>query len=127
MPRRKRTPLVPLLLLLSAGCSASDNTGVACTTNIVYGVVVEVRDADTQAGIANIARGSVTDGAYTDSLRANGSTLTLSGAAERTGTYVVDIRATGYQGFNTTGVKVTGGTCHVTPQTVKVSLQKTKS
>jgi hypothetical protein len=120
--------LLLLLLATLAGCNASTNTApVVCTTQAVAGVNVVVRDADTQAGIASLARGAVTDGAYVDSLRANGSQTTMSAAYERTGTYVVEVRATGYQGFITTGVTVTKDQCHVIPQTVTVNLQKVKS
>ena len=122
-----RKPLV-LALTLAAGCTASNATDpVVCTTEARAGITVVVRDADTQAGIAALARGSVTDGAYVDSLRANDSTTTMSAAYERAGTYSVDVRATGYQGFVTTGVTVTKDQCHVNPQTVTVNLQKVKS
>ncbi|MBY0492169.1 MAG: hypothetical protein K2R93_20180 [Gemmatimonadaceae bacterium] len=122
-----RTPLL-LLLTLVAGCNASNNTDpIVCTTEARAGINVVVRDADTQAGLAAVARGAVTDGAYVDSLRANGSTTTMAAAYERPGTYVVDVRATGYQGFTTTGVTVTKDQCHVIPQTVTVALQKVKS
>lgn len=120
-----------MLLLFAfslAGCKASNNTDpIVCTTEARAGITVVVRDADTQAGIAALARGSVTDGAYVDSLRAVGSTTTMSAAYERAGTYVVDVRATGYQGFTATGIVVTKDQCHVIGQTVTVNLQKIKS
>jgi hypothetical protein len=117
-----------LLLVGLAGCTASNTTDpVVCTTEARAGITVTVRDAETQAGIAALARGAVSDGAYVDSLRANGSATTMSAAYERAGTYTVDVRATGYQGFTTTGIKVTKDQCHVIPQTVTVNLLKVKS
>ncbi len=117
-----------LALVLTLGCKASNSTDpIVCTTEARAGINVVVRDADTQAGIAALARGAVTDGAYVDSLRANGSTTTMAAAYERPGTYTVDVRATGYQGFTTTGIIVTKDACHVVPQTVTVNLQKVKS
>lgn len=124
IPMRVRS--LPLLLCL-AGCSASAPTDVVCTAVALPGVSVEVRDADTQAGLAAIARGAVTEGLFVDSLRAIGSSTTMQAAYERPGTYTVDVRATGYQPFTTVGVKVTKGECHVNTQTITVNLQKVRS
>lgn len=119
---------IVLVATVLMGCKASNNTDpIVCTTEARAGINVVVRDADTQAGIAALARGSVTDGAYVDSLRTYGSTTTLAAAYERPGNYTVDVRATGYQGFTTTGIIVTKDACHVVPQTVTVNLQKVKS
>lgn len=121
-----RVGCLPLLLTLAA-CSTSAPTDVVCTMVALPAVTVVVRDADTQAGLAGVARGAVVEGAYIDSLRAVGSATTMSAAYERPGTYSVDIRATGYQPFTTTGVKVTKDQCHVITQTVTVNLQKVRS
>lgn len=120
-----RALLVSIVLL--SGCKASNTTDVVCTLEARAGINVTVRDAETQAGIASIARGSATDGAYVDSLRANGSTTSLSGVYERAGTYTIEIRATGYEGYTTTNVRVLNDVCHVIPQQLTVNLQKSKS
>ncbi len=119
--------LIVVPLVLAASCKASNSTDVVCTLEARAGINVTVLDADTQAGLAGIARGSATDGAYVDSLRPGGSMTTLSGAYERAGTYTVEIRATGYQGYTTTNVRVLKDVCHVIPQALTVSLQKSKS
>lgn len=120
-----RSVLISMVLL--AGCKASNSTDVVCTLEARAGINVTVRDAETQAGLAGIARGAAIDGAYVDSLRPGGSTSTLSGAYERVGTYTVEIRATGYEGYTTTNVRVFKDACHVIPQQLTVSLQKAKS
>lgn len=123
-----RLATAALGVTMTAACrDAAAPDDILCTMEARAGIVVVVRDADTQAGLAAIARGSATDGAYVDSLRSNGSATTMSGAYERPGTYVVDVRASGYQPFTTTGIRVTKDQCHVITQTVTVALQRARS
>lgn len=115
MRRRADLLLLYLPVLPLAGCDVG-----ACTLNIVPGVEVEVKDRLTSEYLTTAPRGVVREGTYQDSLREAGYTLdvpprtiSLIGADERPGRYVVQIEAEGYQPWDTAGVRVNEGDCHV--------------
>ncbi|MDQ3223163.1 MAG: hypothetical protein M3Q75_06800, partial [Gemmatimonadota bacterium] len=69
-------------------------------------------------------RGVVREATFQDSLRIGSTTfenpprvVSLVGADERTGRYVVQVKADGYQPWDTAGIQVTADACHV--QTVR--------
>jgi hypothetical protein len=117
--------MAPRVLALSASLVTTRLVGAcsepgACTLNILPAVAVEVRDASTDAFIAGLVRGVVTDGAFEDSLRVIGSLdtdpevpTTLGGADERAGTYAVHLEGEAYEAWDTAGVRVTRDACHV--------------
>ncbi|HET9327547.1 MAG TPA: hypothetical protein VFQ05_12305 [Candidatus Eisenbacteria bacterium] len=99
-------PLKDLLLLpaLAAVLTSCDLPGApgACTHDFVPGIVVEVYDAETGARAAEGVDGWVFDGSYSDSLHldrksSTGEWLSLSGAGERPGDYVIRLRKPGYR------------------------------
>lgn len=109
-----------LLCLLAAPLTACQDPEVGCTLNILPAVEVEVRDAVSGEHLAVTPRGIARDGAFQDSLRVGSTTLsipplvvTMVGADERAGTYLVQLEAEGYQPWDTSGVVVTGDECHV--------------
>ena len=120
--------LLPGLALLAlAGCidSTTPGIGFGCTAHAAPGLDVEIRDRSTGVPIADSARGVAREGAYVDSLRpgtmlstAPSDLLSRVGAYERAGTYSIRIERAGYQPWDTAGVRVIAGTCHVT--TVRV-------
>lgn len=114
------------LLLLAAPLLTSCTDG-ACTLDVLPAVVVEIRDAVTGSPIAELARGSVRDGSYVDSLRPEGSSLdgvllSRAGAIEREGTYAVEVVHDGYVTWQRPGVRVGGDDCHVETVTLQANL-----
>ena len=116
-------PQTPLLFLtatltLLAGCRES--SGVICPAVALRAIEVEVRDEVTDEPRAELARGMVEDGSFTDSLRIIGydSSMvpTILGAGDdRPGMYEVRIERAGYEAWDTTGVRVRAGECGVIP------------
>ena len=108
--------LLCLTTLTLAGCESMG----ACTLNIEPGVEVEVRDRLTNEYLTVTPRGVVREGTFQDSLREGGQTLeipprtvSLIGADERPGRYVVQLDAEGYRPWDTVGVQAREGDCHV--------------
>ncbi len=124
MLERLKAPV--LLLTAAALLSACDTTG-ACDLSVHAGIVVEIRDAATDAPLAATARGAVRDGAYVDSLKPAGIenfTLARRAAAyERPGTYEVEVVHPGYATWQRIGVVVRPGGCHVQTAMLRALLQ----
>lgn len=116
---------VTALLALGA-CSSSPSDPIVCDASARAGITVTIKDAETMEPLATSARGVVRDGAYVDSLVLVGAD-TRAAAFERAGTYSVEVRLAGYQSFNTSGVRVTSGTCHVNAVVVPALLSKVRS
>jgi hypothetical protein len=120
-----------LLCLAGVGCAALDPRAgqVFCTHEMRPAVIVEIRDAQTNAPLAQQAFGAVREGAYVDSLRpaesltAEPSTLLSRAAAhERTGTYSIEVRRPGYATFTASNVRVDKDACHVLTARVQAAL-----
>ena len=123
--RRATLCLLPALL---AGCDMPGAPG-ACTAHVAPAIIVEVLDAETEAPAAEGVEGWVFDGSYSDSLRLSGMTstyewLTLSGAPERPGEYLIRLRKPGYQDWVMSHVRVGRDECHVLTRTVVARLQR---
>jgi hypothetical protein len=129
----KISTVLPLATLgLSAiGCSAliPDSGGYLCTADLRPAVIVEIRDAATNAPLALEASGVVREAAYTDSLRpaegltADPSTLYSRAAAhERPGVYSVEVKRPGYATFGVNDVRVDRDVCHVRTVRVQAAL-----
>jgi hypothetical protein len=112
------TPALGVILAM-AGC---DILGpVVCTTEIVPGIVVTVREVGTGVPLAQEATGTVREGGYVGPLLPHEATssdasaplVSLRGADERPGTYEVRVEREGYLPWFQTGVRVTRGRCHV--------------
>lgn len=116
-----------LVALLTLGaCSSASTDPIVCDASARAGITVTIKDAETQEPLAASARGVVRDGAYVDSLMLAGPDSRVA-AYERAGTYSVEVRLSGYQHFNTSGIRVTKGTCHVNAQVVPALLLKVRS
>jgi hypothetical protein len=116
-----------LMALFTLGaCSSSPTAPIVCDASARAGITVTIKDAETLVPLAANARGVVRDGAYVDSLVLVAPD-TRAAAFERAGTYSVEVRLTGYQNFNTSGVRVTAGTCHVNAVVVPALLVKLRS
>jgi hypothetical protein len=49
--------------------------------------------------------------------------VTMIGADERAGTYIVQLEAVGYQPWDTSGIRVTGNECHVRTASLTADLE----
>jgi hypothetical protein len=108
-----------VVLALAAACG--DDLEPACLPVVRAAVEVEVRDATTEELRAELARGLVQDGAFTDSLQVvrsdgpHGVASALGAAWERPGTYRIRIQREGYQPWDTSGVHVRADQCGASP------------
>ena len=111
-----------LTLLPLAAC---EDPGFACSADVRPAVEVEVRDAVSGEHLSVTPRGVAREGLFQDSLRVGSTTLsipplvvTMVGADERAGTYLVQLEAEGYQAWDTSSVRVTRDECHRSPGTL---------
>jgi hypothetical protein len=112
-----------LLPAILSGCDIMD-PGV-CTTDVQPAIVVQVRDAATQAPAAAGATGVLNDGSFTDAMQPadlSENTLELFGALERPGTYTVTVDKPGYQQWKQERVRVRDASCHVQTVTLQANL-----
>lgn len=114
-----------LLALPIAACQ--DQT--ACTLNTLPAIEVEVRDAGSGEPLSVTPRGVTRDGGFEDSLRVSNRTiddpplvLTMIGADERAGTYVVQLEAEGSLPWDTSGIRAVRDECHVRTVTFTAAL-----
>jgi hypothetical protein len=106
-------------ILLSVCSSLSCGAGpVLCSPSSQLAIAVRPEEAGTGVSIAGLTTGTVQAGTYADSLWHGpnfyvGPDSLVGGY--HAGTYVVHIEATGYQPYDTSGVRVrlTGGECPV--------------
>ena len=131
MKRRSRPGSLAALvagLALLAGCDDGefDLYDPVCTTELVYGLQMEVRDDVTGAPAAQGAEAEVRDGDYVEQAENPGfndpQALHLLAAPERTGTYSVTVSKVGYESWDTAGLVVTANECHVNPVLLQVRL-----
>ncbi len=104
-------PLVPPSALMF-GCSGP-TSNYACPAVLMPGIVVEVKDSQSGAPLAQGARGAIHDGAFVDSLKPYEAGLSLQAAFERPGTYAVEVQRTGYKTWTASDVRVTSQQCGV--------------
>jgi hypothetical protein len=111
-----------LLPATLAGCDVLD-PGI-CTTDVRPAIVVQVRDAATQAPAASGATGTLRDGSFGTVIRPDPgeNALGMRGAEERPGTYAVTVDKPGYQQWKQENVRVRDGSCHVRTVTLQASL-----
>ena len=124
-----RRSILCLLPALMAGCDMPGAPGGACTADVRPAIEVEVVDAVTGAPAAEGVDGWVFDGSYSDSLRlsrasSTGEWLSLSGAGERPGEYLIRLRKPGYRDWVMSHVRVGEDVCHVITRQVVARLQR---
>ena len=114
--------------LLLAGC---DFGNPICPTVADPAVIVEVRNAVTEAPEAENAEGVLIDGNYIDSLRIKEETdegipVALAGGFERAGTYTVRIDKPGFQTWTREGVDVDEGECGPETERLNARIEPTE-
>ncbi len=113
---------LPMLLLSTAACDSV----LVCTEELRLGVTVTVRDAVTEQPVLSGVRGALHEGSFVDSLWVitdiEGNIASLVGAAERAGTYRIELVAEGYHPWSRDGVVVTADECHVNPVAVQADM-----
>jgi len=107
-------PATIVMVLLLVGCADPG----ACTLNIEPGITVRALEAGTGKNVTDSAQGTVSEGAFVDSLRPaqidpDGRVQLLSAADERAGTYDVFVERRGYQAVSLSEVEVGKDDCHV--------------
>ena len=121
---RNACPTATLALLLAA-CTDRSDTAVACTTNVVFGVDVHVLDAVDRRSLGGASL-TLLDGNYLETMQELDPVFApgrYAGAAERAGTYRLEVELNGYLSQVIEGIEVTADLCHVIPVTVEVELQ----
>src|SRR4051812_46540323 len=125
----------PVFRVLLASCAAAtiavlegcgSEPGV-CALDVVPAITVRALAAGTGENVTDGVQGTVSEGAYADSLRpaefdVNQRVLLLSGADERPGTYELFVEREGYQAVSLGGLEATAGECHVNTRAVDVTL-----
>lgn len=117
---------LPVAALVTAALAtgACSSTPTICTAEARSTLSVEVRDAQTGAPAAIGARGSIREGAYTDSLTVLGpSVMTAMNTFERSGTYDVTVTKPGYRTWTADDVRVTADACHVRTRVIEAKLE----
>lgn len=116
-----------LLCLVSIGsCKDPVSPPIPCTTEYVYGLHIEIRDALTGIPVGEGATITVSDGDYEETRTAfqvPGPEVIAFAAGERPGTYDISVTFTGYKPWRTTGVRVRANECHVIPEEVLVEME----
>ncbi len=117
-----RLPVATLIAALAtSGCSWAPTV---CTDEARSTLSVQVRDARTGEPAAVGARGSIREGAYTDSLTVvSPSAMTAVNTFERPGTYDVTVTKPGYRTWTAEDVRVTADACHVRSRSILAKLE----
>jgi hypothetical protein len=118
-----RQAVITAAVAVLAGCGTGPD---ACTLNIEPAVTVRALEAGTGQNVTDGAQGTITDGAYSDSLvpdqiDATQHVLRLRAADERPGSYDLFVERPGYQAVALSNIRVTRGDCHVNTVDVDVT------
>jgi hypothetical protein len=112
-------------LLLVMGCDFGNKV---CPSIVEPAVVVEVRNAATDAPEAQNADGILVEGSYIDTMHVktetkDGIPLALAGGMGRAGTYAILIEKTGFKTWMRAGVHVDDGTCGPETETLTARIE----
>ena len=111
--------LLPAFALAVNGCTQG------CDAVLKHGLGLVVLDETSGSPIASEVTVTVTEGTYTETVTIPpGGAPFVSLAAERPGTYRVEVQASGYLTWVRQSVRVTKDDCHVVPVEVIVRLVK---
>ena len=99
-----------------------DDVDYPCTEQYVYGLNVNVNDANTGQPLTEGVTVTATEEDYEEALMLIEGNETFVGAGERPGLYTVEVIAVGYQLYVLEGVFLDFDGCHVVPQVINVDL-----
>jgi hypothetical protein len=120
MPVRASAASLCLVVLL--GCRGSTEDWIACTDEYVYAINLRVLDERSGEPVSGVT-GRVRGGGFVDSLQVPHDDGFATAAGERPGTYHVEVRAPGYQAWDSGGIVAASDECHVVPQWIDVMLR----
>jgi len=100
-----------------------DKDPIICTEEFVYGLSVTVKDANTNAVITENIAVTAKEGAYEEELMNTEGMDSFFGAGERSGNYIIEVIADGYQDFISDVIRVGEDQCHVIPEILEIMLQ----
>jgi hypothetical protein len=109
--------------MLISVCVGLTGCGLECTTVLKFGIVVTVVDSVTNLAPDTEVTAIARDGPFTDTSNVPPGVGTLALAQERAGTYMVEIRVSGYLPWVGSAVRVTEDRCHVQPVLITARLQ----
>lgn len=119
---RPHTTTFILLAACTAACGGSTDP-IVCTEQFVFGLTVQVVDSVTGTAQATGSTLTLIEGTYVESTTDSFDGLTLAGAGERPGTYLVSVARAGYHTWTVADVEVTADECHVIPVSMLAELQ----
>jgi hypothetical protein len=112
--KSKKTIILVTILTIFLGCKEGKNSDTFCTLEFVYGLNINLIDANTSETITDDVNVIIKDGDYEEVLTNTESDTHFFGAGERPGTYTITITSNNYKTFISEPVVVTGDVCHVT-------------
>lgn len=110
----------PLLLLCAALAGCAQPPERMCTDEANAGITVHLLDASGRP-VRRQAQGVAREGSYADTT--SGDLGILGFAVERPGSYELRVRAEGFQPWDSAGVRVLLGECHVRSVVLRVRLR----
>lgn len=115
--------IIPLIIGLAL--AACDTFGVVCTSDRRPGIAVMVLDSSTSAPVVSDSVLVIaSEGMYADTARPISDTAEAFLAYERAGTYNVQVKANGYQPWESTNIQVSEDACHVERVSLVARLQQ---
>jgi hypothetical protein len=124
---RNASILTALISLAWIASCSEPYDPIECTTEFVYGLHIEIRDAETGEPAGLDATVVTTAKNYVDTLEVligPNSSVVAFGAGERPGTYDIRVEHPEYRTWEKTGVMVRADECHVIPVDVIVELER---
>ena len=119
----KTFAVASMLAIVSVGECPLIPPPVFCTQICVYGLSVNLTDADTSDPVSGAVL-TLVDGDYTETMQETDPGRYV-GAGERAGTYSLTVQAEGYADTQIEEITLDEDECHVIPQTRDISLDPT--
>jgi hypothetical protein len=114
--------IVLLALLLYTQCN-KDKSPNFCTEEFVYGLNVTVKDANTGVLVTENITIIARDAEYEEQLITFEGIDNFLGAGERSGNYILEVNAKGYENYTSEIIYVDSDECHVIPQVLEITLK----
>jgi hypothetical protein len=109
--------------LILFSCKSDDDRPILCTEEFVFGLSIEVLNADTNEPVVEGITVTARDGMYTEELQLTSDFQFYYGAGERAGNYIITISGDGYNEFTSEMIAVSADECHVITEFRSYSIQ----